>query len=164
MKIKDGKINETSTVTDDTTVKTNHNYIADSTSVIEFTFPSNIKKGNEIKIIGKGTGGWTIKNNIPLYDDKRKLLNPLYNFTNTVKFIGIDDNKLSFKSNYPNIDKYYGLFSGGKIGAPKQNIIDYIDMTLLTGNATDRGDLPLLVNQLAGIFSMKYNFFCAGDK
>jgi hypothetical protein len=34
----------------------------------------------------------------------------------------------------------YGFFGGGTDGDDK-NIIDYIDMTSITGNATDCGDL-----------------------
>lgn len=38
----------------------------------------------------------------------------------------------------------YGFFAGGKTsGGVNQNIIDYIDVTSTTGNATDKGDLSV---------------------
>jgi hypothetical protein len=44
----------------------------------------------------------------------------------------------------------YGFFGGGYTGS-YSNVIDYIDITTTTGNATDKGDLTVARRYLAGV-------------
>ena len=48
------------------------------------------------------------------------------------------------------ISAIYGFYGGGYTGSDS-NVIDYIDMTLTSGNAIDRGDLTVARNALAGV-------------
>ena len=58
-------------------------------------------------------------------------------------------------------NKVYGFFGGGN-AANVFNVIDYIDLTLTTGNAIDRGDLTVARTVAAGVSGSIYGFFGGG--
>ena len=56
----------------------------------------------------------------------------------------------------------YGFFVGGRVST-QTNIIDYIDATTTTGNATDVGDLTVSRWRLNGASGLTYGFIGGGD-
>ena len=70
----------------------------------------------------------------------------------------VNDNfRILYRIKYP-----YGFFGGGDTGSAS-NVIDYIDVNLLVGNATDKGDLTVARNKLAGVSGRIYGFYGGGD-
>ena len=59
-------------------------------------------------------------------------------------------------------NKIYGFYGGGYTN-DYSNVIDYIDITLLTGNAADRYDLSVARRALAGVSGSIYGFYGGGS-
>jgi len=73
----------------------------------------------------------------------------------------IDRGDLSVARN--SVGGTYGFQYGFLAGGGGFDTIDYIDITLLTGDATDRGDITVARNYLAGVSGIQYGFFGGGS-
>jgi len=90
--------------------------------------------------------------------------------SNKLKIFCKDDNRLYFIDENGNrwlvlsslsYDLDYGFYGGGYTGS-SSNVIDYIDITTTTGNATDRGDLTVARRELTGVSGSTYGFYGGG--
>ena len=61
---------------------------------------------------------------------------------------------------YPSIPEY-GFYGGGDTGL-LSDVIDYINLSLIVGNAIDRGDLTIARYGLAGVSGTTYGFYGGG--
>lgn len=60
--------------------------------------------------------------------------------------------------------RLYGFYGGGGSSVTNYDIIDYIDVTTLTGNASDTGNLLFARYALGACFGSSYCFFCGGTE